>query len=119
MSQNTCCLKKKLLVQEMETHPTHNVGGKTQLHGLTKGHVDDIVVVDLKDAYPRVMQDLQALKAGGRIWLISIFGEKYMPYAPTEITTASSPLDLQAICETHLMEYVRRIAQRGYNIVYS
>ncbi|GKE22034.1 hypothetical protein Tco_1433546, partial [Tanacetum coccineum] len=35
----------------------HNFGGKTQLS--VKGHVDDIDVADLKDAYPTVMQDLQ------------------------------------------------------------
>ncbi|GKA46323.1 general transcription factor IIE subunit 2-like protein, partial [Tanacetum coccineum] len=35
----------------------HNFGGKTQLS--VKGHVDDIDVTDLKDAYPTVMQDLQ------------------------------------------------------------
>ncbi|GJZ75936.1 general transcription factor IIE subunit 2-like protein, partial [Tanacetum coccineum] len=35
----------------------HNFGGKTQLS--VKGHVDDIDVADLKDAYSTVMQDLQ------------------------------------------------------------
>ena len=39
--------------------PTHNIGGKTQLLSLIKGHVDGIAVADLKDAYPTVMQDLQ------------------------------------------------------------
>ncbi|GJR15172.1 general transcription factor IIE subunit 2-like protein [Tanacetum coccineum] len=51
--------------------PTHIVGGKTQLLSLITGHVDGIAVADLKDAYPTVMQDLQALKAGGQIWLLS------------------------------------------------
>ncbi|PWA42545.1 Transcription initiation factor IIE subunit beta [Artemisia annua] len=56
---------------EFSCKPAHNVGGKTQLLGLIKGHVDGIAVADLKDAYPTVMQDVQALKAGGWIWLIS------------------------------------------------
>ncbi|KAL6348913.1 hypothetical protein AAG906_033569 [Vitis piasezkii] len=34
---------------------------------------EGIAVIDLKDSYPSVMEDLQALKAAGQVWLLSNF----------------------------------------------
>ncbi|CAN8231271.1 unnamed protein product [Cochlearia groenlandica] len=49
----------------------HNVNDKSQLLSLVKKYPNGISVSGLKDAYPNVLEDLQALKALGDIWLIS------------------------------------------------
>ncbi|ESQ55332.1 hypothetical protein EUTSA_v10025896mg [Eutrema salsugineum] len=49
----------------------HNVKDKKQLLSLINKYPDGIAVIDLKDAYPNVMEDLQALKASEDIWLLS------------------------------------------------
>ncbi|CAL2260110.1 unnamed protein product [Prunus armeniaca] len=51
----------------------HNVMDKNQLRSLIRKYPEGIAVIDLKDAYPNVMDDLQALKAAGDIWLLSNF----------------------------------------------
>ncbi|KAJ4850569.1 hypothetical protein Tsubulata_030039 [Turnera subulata] len=51
----------------------HDVKDKTQLTTLIRKYPEGIAVIDLKDAYPTVMEDLQALKAEGSIWLLSNF----------------------------------------------
>ncbi|XP_052171105.1 uncharacterized protein LOC127787216 [Diospyros lotus] len=51
----------------------HDVKDKNQLLVLVRKFPEGIAVIDLKDAYPTVMEDLQALKAAGQIWLLSNF----------------------------------------------
>ncbi|KAG2683030.1 hypothetical protein I3843_10G013100 [Carya illinoinensis] len=51
----------------------HDLKDKTQLLHLIRKFLEGIAVIDLKDAYPTVMEDLQALKAAGQIWLLSNF----------------------------------------------
>ncbi|GAB2291242.1 hypothetical protein Dimus_025498 [Dionaea muscipula] len=51
----------------------HDVKGKDELLSLIKRNTEGILIIDLKDAYPNVMEDLQALKAEGKIWLLSNF----------------------------------------------
>ncbi|XP_047329488.1 uncharacterized protein LOC124932847 [Impatiens glandulifera] len=51
----------------------HAVRDKDQLLFLIRKCLEGIAVIDLKDAYPNVMEDLQALKASGKIWLLSNF----------------------------------------------
>ncbi|KAK4570878.1 hypothetical protein RGQ29_029654 [Quercus rubra] len=51
----------------------HDLRDKEQLLYLIRKFVWGIAVIDLKDAYPTVMEDLQALKAAGQIWLLSNF----------------------------------------------
>ncbi|XP_010274001.1 PREDICTED: transcription initiation factor IIE subunit beta-like [Nelumbo nucifera] len=51
----------------------HDVKDKNQLLVLIRKLPEGIAVIDLKDAYPTVMEDLQALKAAGQIWLLSNF----------------------------------------------
>ncbi|KAK4570876.1 hypothetical protein RGQ29_029652 [Quercus rubra] len=51
----------------------HDLRDKEQLLYLIRKFVWGIAVIDLKDAYPTVMEDLQALKAAGKIWLLSNF----------------------------------------------
>ncbi|XP_059441205.1 transcription initiation factor IIE subunit beta-like [Corylus avellana] len=46
---------------------------KNQLLYLIRKKPEGIAVIDLKDAYPTVMDDLQVLKAAGLIWLLSNF----------------------------------------------
>ncbi|GAU19486.1 hypothetical protein TSUD_77300 [Trifolium subterraneum] len=46
---------------------------KTELLQLIRKYPEGIAVFDLKDAYPTVMEDMQALKAAGQIWLLSNF----------------------------------------------
>ncbi|KAL1205302.1 hypothetical protein V5N11_011584 [Cardamine amara subsp. amara] len=50
---------------------THDVKDKRQLLSLVNKYPNGIAVIDLKDAYPKVLEDLQALKASGEIWLLS------------------------------------------------
>ncbi|KDP25473.1 hypothetical protein JCGZ_20629 [Jatropha curcas] len=51
----------------------HDLKDKSQLLVLIRKYPEGIAVIDLKDAYPTVMEDLQALKAAGQIWLLSNF----------------------------------------------
>ncbi|KAK4836417.1 hypothetical protein QYF36_022714 [Acer negundo] len=51
----------------------HALKDKSQLIVLIRKFPEGIAVIDLKDAYPTVMEDLQALKAAGQIWLLSNF----------------------------------------------
>ncbi|KAB5573595.1 hypothetical protein DKX38_000789 [Salix brachista] len=51
----------------------HDLKDKSQLLVLIRKFPEGIAVIDLKDAYPSVMDDLQALKAVGQIWLLSNF----------------------------------------------
>ncbi|KAE8727053.1 F-box/LRR-repeat protein [Hibiscus syriacus] len=48
----------------------HNVKNKNELLVLIRKFIEGIAVIDLKDAYPNVMENLQALKAAGQIWLL-------------------------------------------------
>ncbi|KAJ7952348.1 Transcription initiation factor IIE subunit beta [Quillaja saponaria] len=51
----------------------HDLKDKSQLLYLIRKFPEGIAVIDLKDSYPNVMEDLQALKAAGQIWLLSNF----------------------------------------------
>ncbi|GAV65094.1 hypothetical protein CFOL_v3_08609 [Cephalotus follicularis] len=51
----------------------HDLKDKNQLLILIRKFPEGIAVIDLKDAYPSVMEDLQALKTAGHIWLLSNF----------------------------------------------
>ncbi|XP_073133035.1 uncharacterized protein [Henckelia pumila] len=51
----------------------HALKDKNQLLVLVRKFPEGIAVIDLKDSYPAVMEDLQALKASGQIWLLSNF----------------------------------------------
>lgn len=49
----------------------HDLKDKSALLVLIRKFPEGIAVIDLKDAYPTVMEDLQSLKAKGEIWLLS------------------------------------------------
>lgn len=49
----------------------HDLKGKDNLLTLIRKHPEGLPVVDVKDAYPTVLEDLQALKAAGQVWLLS------------------------------------------------
>ncbi|KAF8720452.1 hypothetical protein HU200_023695 [Digitaria exilis] len=49
----------------------HDLKGKDQLLVLIRRYAEGLAVVEIKDAYPTVMEDLQALKAAGEVWLLS------------------------------------------------
>lgn len=49
----------------------HNLKGKDNLLTLIRRSPEGLPVVDVKDAYPSVMDDLQGLKAAGQVWLLS------------------------------------------------
>lgn len=51
----------------------HALKDKSELLMLIRKFPEGIAVIDLKDAYPAVMEDLQALKASGDLWLLSNF----------------------------------------------
>ncbi|KAK9060092.1 hypothetical protein SSX86_020796 [Deinandra increscens subsp. villosa] len=51
--------------------PTHSVRNQKELLELIREFAFGIAVADLKDAYPTVMEDLQALKVKNLIWLLS------------------------------------------------
>lgn len=51
----------------------HDLKDKDELLVLVRKFPEGIQVIDLKDAYPTIMEDLQALKAAGQIWLLSNF----------------------------------------------
>ncbi|CAM8980268.1 unnamed protein product [Rhodiola kirilowii] len=48
----------------------HEVKEKNELLRLIRTHTEGIAVMDLKDSYPNVEEDLQVLKASGDIWLL-------------------------------------------------
>ena len=43
----------------LPSQATHDVNDKNQLLSLVRKYLDGIAVVDLKDAYPNVMEDLK------------------------------------------------------------
>ncbi|KAK7308986.1 hypothetical protein RJT34_05369 [Clitoria ternatea] len=49
----------------------HDIRDRSELLFLIRKFPEGIAVVDLKDAYPSVMEDLQGLKAAREIWLLS------------------------------------------------
>ncbi|KAL7138544.1 hypothetical protein ABFS83_10G170900 [Erythranthe nasuta] len=49
----------------------HDLKDKSQLLVLIRKFPEGIAVIDLKDSYPTVLDDLQALRASGQIWLLS------------------------------------------------
>ncbi|XP_078428582.1 transcription initiation factor TFIIE, beta subunit [Wolffia australiana] len=49
----------------------HNLKNKKELLEFLRKFPEGITVVDLKDSYPTVMDDLQKLKAEGEVWLLS------------------------------------------------
>nr|TKV93863.1 hypothetical protein SEVIR_9G257200v2 [Setaria viridis] len=49
----------------------HDPKGKDQVLVLIRRFAEGLAVVEVKDAYPTVMEDLQALKAAGEVWLLS------------------------------------------------
>ncbi|KAK9131604.1 hypothetical protein Scep_011132 [Stephania cephalantha] len=51
----------------------HDLKDKSELLVLIRKFPEGIQVIDLKDAYPTVLEDLQALKAAGDVWLLSNF----------------------------------------------
>ncbi|PIA31446.1 hypothetical protein AQUCO_04900029v1 [Aquilegia coerulea] len=51
----------------------HDLKDKNDLLKLIRKFPEGIAVIDLKDAYPTIMEDLQALKAAREIWLLSNF----------------------------------------------
>lgn len=51
----------------------HEVKNKEQLLVLIRRFPEGMPVIDLKDAYPNVMEDLQTLKAERKVWLLSNF----------------------------------------------
>ena len=50
--------------------PTHDVKGKAELFLLVRSFHDGLPVCEVKDAYPAVMEDLQALKSSGEVYLL-------------------------------------------------
>ncbi|KAK9152570.1 hypothetical protein Sjap_000050 [Stephania japonica] len=51
----------------------HDLKDKSELLILIRKFPEGIQVIDLKDAYPTVVEDLQTLKAAGEVWLLSNF----------------------------------------------
>ncbi|KAK9149952.1 hypothetical protein Syun_008261 [Stephania yunnanensis] len=51
----------------------HDLKDKSELLVLIRKFPEGIQVIDLKDAYPTVLEDLQSLKAAGDVWLLSNF----------------------------------------------
>ncbi|PKA45765.1 hypothetical protein AXF42_Ash018316 [Apostasia shenzhenica] len=49
----------------------HDLKGKDQLLSLIRKFPEGLAIVDVKDAYTSVMEDLQALKAAGQVWLLA------------------------------------------------
>lgn len=59
--------------QRLSYKSKYGIKDKTELLQLIRKYPEGIAVIDLKDAYPTVMEDLQAMKAAGQIWLLSNF----------------------------------------------
>ncbi|CAA7409188.1 unnamed protein product [Spirodela intermedia] len=49
----------------------HNLKNKSELLDFVRKFPEGIAVIDLKDSYPTVMDDLQRLKGEGEVWLLS------------------------------------------------
>ncbi|XP_020575135.1 transcription initiation factor IIE subunit beta-like [Phalaenopsis equestris] len=49
----------------------HDLKSKDQLLSLIRKFPEGLAVVDVKDSYSSVMDDLQALKAAGQVWLLA------------------------------------------------
>lgn len=49
----------------------HDLKGKDNLLSLIRKHPEGLPVVDVKDSYTNVLEDLQALKSAGQVWLLS------------------------------------------------
>ncbi|KAG6503311.1 transcription initiation factor IIE subunit beta-like [Zingiber officinale] len=49
----------------------HDLKGKDQLLSLIRKYAEGLPVVEVKDSYSSVLEDLQALKASGQVWLLS------------------------------------------------
>ncbi|KAF3778644.1 Transcription initiation factor IIE subunit beta [Nymphaea thermarum] len=49
----------------------HDIKSKQELLVLIRKALNGVAVIDLKDAYPSVVEDLQELKAAGEVWLLS------------------------------------------------
>lgn len=49
----------------------YDIKGKDQLLSLVRKYPEGLQVVEVKDSYPSVLEDLQALKAAGHVWLLS------------------------------------------------
>eukprot|EP00252_Welwitschia_mirabilis_P012748 TRINITY_DN281_c0_g1_i1.p1 TRINITY_DN281_c0_g1~~TRINITY_DN281_c0_g1_i1.p1 ORF type:complete len:273 (-),score=69.62 TRINITY_DN281_c0_g1_i1:194-1012(-) len=68
-------LKKNLKVnydgKRFSYKSKHDLKDKNELLALIRKSVEGIAVIDLKDAYPTVLDDLQCLKANGDVWLLS------------------------------------------------
>ncbi|XP_039145667.1 uncharacterized protein LOC120282903 [Dioscorea cayenensis subsp. rotundata] len=54
----------------------HDLKGKAELLSLIRKFPDGIAVVDVKDAYPTIMEDLKALKAADQIWIVTNMDSK-------------------------------------------
>ncbi|KAG9151958.1 hypothetical protein Leryth_002219 [Lithospermum erythrorhizon] len=51
----------------------HALKNKEELLILIRKFREGVAIMDLKDSYPTVVEDLQALKASGQVWLLSNF----------------------------------------------
>ncbi|KAM1024863.1 hypothetical protein FF1_038034 [Malus domestica] len=71
----------------------HRIMDKKQLLSLVRKFSEGIPVIDLKDAYPNVMDDLQALKASGDIWLLSNFDSQEDIAYPNDPRLPASKVD--------------------------
>ncbi|KAH7656539.1 Transcription initiation factor IIE beta subunit protein, partial [Dioscorea alata] len=54
----------------------HDLKGKEELLSLIRKFPDGIAVMDVKDAYPTIMEDLKALKAADQIWILTNMDSK-------------------------------------------
>uniref|UniRef100_A0A0D9UZX0 TFIIE beta domain-containing protein n=1 Tax=Leersia perrieri TaxID=77586 RepID=A0A0D9UZX0_9ORYZ len=66
-------LGNKAVLDSLKNNPKskHDLKGKDQLLVLVRKYPEGLAVVEVKDAYPTVLEDLQALKAAGEVWLLS------------------------------------------------
>ncbi|KAK9950199.1 hypothetical protein M0R45_005700 [Rubus argutus] len=71
----------------------HDLKDKNQLLSLIREFSEGIPVIDLKDSYPTVMEDLQALKAAGDIWLLSNFDSQEDIAYPNDPRLPSTKVD--------------------------
>ncbi|KAL5548990.1 hypothetical protein UlMin_004221 [Ulmus minor] len=63
----------RLDILVFNTYSKHDLKDKSQLIYLIWKYPEGIVVIDLKDSYPTVMEDLHTLKVARHIWLLSNF----------------------------------------------
>ncbi|KAM1097154.1 hypothetical protein ACFX19_014845 [Malus domestica] len=71
----------------------HRITDKKQLLSLIRKFSEGILVIDLKDAYPNTMDDLQALKASCDIWLLSNFDSQEDIAYPKDPRLPASKVD--------------------------